>query len=59
MDKIKLEIDGFEGVIQEAKAKSENARNKDQSTIDSADVFNKIINDSNEELSALYKKKDE
>ena len=59
MDKIKAKIDGFEDVIQGAKAASQNARDKDQTIIDEAEKFNKVINESNEELSGLYRKKDE
>ena len=59
LDKIKGKIDGFEDVIQDAKAKSQNAKDKDQATIDEAEKYNKLINEGNEDLSALYRKKDE
>lgn len=59
LDKIKVEIDKYEDVIQDAKDKSQNAKDKDQKTIDEADQYNKVINQANEDLSELYRKKDE
>lgn len=58
LDKIKGKMMGYEDKIQDAKKESQNARDKDQATIDEAEKFNKIIDEKNEELSALYRNKD-